>query len=382
MPDTSQSFQGARAELQEAGHRLVCGGAWSVQGIAGLRARLDRLAWPVTGMLTLDCAQVIQLDTAGAWSLHHLIQARTAQGLVVRLQGLRPEQETLLRLIAARAPQTAAAAPPVPRHTILELLGRQGWHWLEQIRGMLYFIGVNAVALARTLRRPGHLRWRQIFSNIQQAGFDALPIIGLLSFLIGMVIAYQGSVQLARFGANIYIADLVGLAVLRELAPMMVAIIVAGRSGSAYAAQIGTMQVAEEIDALRSMGISPFELLVLPKLLAMLIVLPLLTVYADLLGVIGGMVVASSHMQVEVTAFLDRFDDAVKPATFLFGVGKTPVFAVIITLVGCYSGFQAQGSADSVGRQTTASVVQSIFLIIIADAIFSVASSLSHTGWK
>ena len=382
MLDSNRTFAGASVELQETGRRLVCGGDWSIQGISGFRARLNQLAWPAEGTLVIDFSRVVNVDTAGVWSLQHLIQARTAQGLNVRLAGMRPEHAALLRLVEARAPQVGIAATPAPRQALLEQLGRHAWHWVEQTRGMLYFIGENVVTLARALRQPAHLRFRHILSNIQQAGFDAIPIIGLLSFLIGMVVAFQGAVQLARFGANIYIVDLVGFSMLRELAPMMVAIIVAGRSGSAYAAQIGTMKVAEEIDALRGMGISPLELLVLPKLIALLIVLPLLTVYADFLGVLGGMVVASGQLHVDAYAFLDRFDDAVKPATFLFGVGKAPVFAVIITMVGCYSGFQAQGSADSVGRQTTKSVVQSIFLIIIADAIFSVASGFSNPAFK
>ena len=219
------------------------------------------------------------------------------------------------------------------------------------------------------------------FQNIALGAFFG-SFVGLLSFLIGMVIAYQGSVQLARYGANIFIADLVGHAILRELAPMMAAIIVAGRSGSAYAAQIGTMKVTEEIDALRTMGVSPLELLVLPKLIALMIALPLLTVFADFTGVLGGMLVASTQLDVDVNTFLDRFDDAIKASTFLFGVGKAPVFAAIIALVGCHAGFQARGSADSVGRQTTVSVVQSIFLIIVADAIFSIVANVAGLGMK
>ncbi len=382
MPELNPLSAGASVALQEAGHRLVCSGDWSVQGISGFRMRLDQLAWPKAGALVIDFSKVVHLDTAGVWTLHHLRQARQAQGLQVQLEGMRPEHDALLRLVEARAPQMPMIGRQVPRQSGLQWLGQKGWHGVEQTQGMLHFIGENVVALLRALRQPTHLRFRHILSNVQQAGFDAIPIVGLLSFLVGMVVAFQGAVQLSRFGANIFIADLVGLSMLRELAPMMVAVIVAGRSGSAYAAQIGTMKVSEEIDALRGMGISPMELLVLPKLLAMLIVLPLLTVYADFLSVIGGMVVANGQLHVDAYAFLDRFDDAVKPATFLFGVGKAPVFAVIITLVGCYSGFQAQGSADSVGRQTTTSVVQSIFLIIIADAIFAIASSLLNTVFK
>jgi phospholipid/cholesterol/gamma-HCH transport system permease protein len=211
-----------------------------------------------------------------------------------------------------------------------------------------------------------------VLHNLQTAGFDALPIVGLLSFLMGVVISYQGADQLQRFGANIFIVDLVSLSMLRELSPLMTAIIVAGRSGSAYAAQIGTMKVTEEIDALRTIGIGPIELLVLPKMLALIITLPLLTIYADITGVLGGMIMASTKLGVSFDVFLDRIGNAVSLSSFLTGVGKAPVFAAIISLVGCFQGFQVSGSADSVGRQTTVSVVQSIFLVILADALFSV----------
>lgn len=379
MPDTHRIA--ASFELLESGQRLICAGDWSIQGIPGLRTRLEHCTWPSQGDLSIDFSRVSRLDTAGVWTLYRLMQACKAQGVAVKLSGMHPEHEELLRMVEARTPQLTPSLKTTPL-TLLQQLGQHGWRWVSQTLGMLSFVGENCVTLLHLLRHPSRLRFRSILSQAQQAGLDALPIIGLLSFLIGMVVAFQGSVQLARFGANIYIADLVGLAMLRELAPMMVAIIVAGRSGSAYAAQIGTMKVSEEIDALRSMGISPLELLVLPKLLGLLIALPLLTVYADILGVLGGMVVASAQLQIDAYVFLDRFDDAVKPAAFLFGIGKAPVFAVIITLAGCYAGFQAQGSADSVGRQTTASVVQAIFLIIIADAIFSIAASMGKLGFR
>ncbi|MBT9614416.1 MAG: MlaE family lipid ABC transporter permease subunit [Burkholderiales bacterium] len=381
MPESSTANVGASVVLLEAGHRLVCGGDWSVHGIAGLRARLAKLSWGVSGELVIDFSQVTRLDTAGVWVLHHIEMDRVQHGQAVRVEGMHAQYATLRGLVESRAPQKIETLN-APAPGLLEALGRKAWHWFEQTRGMLHFMGENTVALLRALKSPRHLRFRHIFANIQQAGFDALPIVGLLSFLIGMVIAYQGAVQLARYGANIFIADLVGHATLRELAPMMVAIIVAGRSGSAYAAQIGTMKVTEEIDALRTMGVSPLELLVLPKLIALMITLPLLTVFADFTGVLGGMLVASTQLDVDIYTFLDRFDDAIKASTFLFGVGKAPVFALIIALVGCYSGFQARGSADSVGRQTTVSVVQSIFLIIIADAIFSIVASATNLGWK
>jgi ABC transport permease subunit len=200
-----------------------------------------------------------------------------------------------------------------------------------------------------------------MLSNLRSAGFDALPIVGLLSFLLGIVVAYQGADQLRQYGANIFIADLVGLSMLREFAPLITAIIIAGRSGSAYAAQIGTMSVTEEIDALRTLGIAPLDLLVLPKILALSIALPLLTVFADVLGVFGGMLMARAQLGVGFGEFLDRFVKAVSVTAYLVGICKAPVFAFIIAVVGCFQGFRTRGGADSVGRQTTRSVVQSIF---------------------
>jgi phospholipid/cholesterol/gamma-HCH transport system permease protein len=225
---------------------------------------------------------------------------------------------------------------------------------------------------------PSRIRWRPILHNIQLAGVQALPITGLLSFLMGIVIAYQGATQLQRFGANIFIADLVGLSMVRELSPLLTAIIVAGRSGSAYTAQIGTMKVTEEIDALRTIGVVPQELLVLPKMLALIVVLPLLTVYTDVTGVLGGMIMARSRLDVSFEAFLNRLDDAISLSSYVTGISKAPVFAMIIALVGCYRGFQVTGSAESVGRETTLSVVQSIFLVITTDALFSVVFNVLH----
>ncbi len=211
--------------------------------------------------------------------------------------------------------------------------------------------------------------------NIRTAGVDAIPIVGLLSFLLGIVIAYQGADQLRQYGANIFVVDLVGLSILREFAPLITAIIIAGRSGSAYAAQIGTMVVTEEIDAMRTLGIVPLELLVLPKILALLIVMPLLTVFADVLGVMGGMIMAHVQLGVGYSEFIDRFAKTIGATAYLIGICKAPVFAMIIAIVGCFQGFCTKGSADSVGQQTTLAVVQSIFLVIIADALFSIAFS-------
>jgi phospholipid/cholesterol/gamma-HCH transport system permease protein len=347
-----------------------CAGVWTVQGIAPVEQRLAAHASTDAGKWVIDGSAISALDTAGAWLLHRTMRALEQRGATVRISGLRPEFNTLLQLIAASA-ATAEPAAPV-KISLLASIGQQAWRYLLGVSDMLAFIGESAIAFLRSLAQPHRIRWRPILHNLQTAGFEALPIVGLLSFLMGVVIAYQGADQLQRFGANIFIADLVGLSMLRELSPLLTAIIVAGRSGSAYAAQIGTMKISEEIDALRTIGIGPQELLVQPKILALVIALPLLTVYADVAGVLGGMLMANSMLDISFSVFLDRLEDALSLSSFLTGIIKAPVFAVIIALVGCFQGFQVSGGADSVGRQTTVSVVQSIFLVIVADALFSV----------
>jgi phospholipid/cholesterol/gamma-HCH transport system permease protein len=274
---------------------------------------------------------------------------------------------------------TAAAPRPFPTPAapgVLERTGRRSIHALGQGRALLAFNGETAVALAGSIAHPSRLRIRPILYNIRTAGFDALPIVGVLVLLIGVVVAYQGADQLQRYGANIFVVDLVGLSMLREFAPLVTAIIVAGRSGSAYTAQIGTMAVTEEIDAMRTLAIPPIDMLVLPKLIALVIVMPLLTVYADALGLLGGMLMARSRLGIGIEDFVDRLELAVDMSAYLVGIGKAPVFAAIIAVVGCYQGFQTRGGADAVGRNTTRSVVQSIFLVIVADALFSIAFSI------
>jgi len=350
--------------------RVSCTGAWVMQEIEQLNQQLKLTVWLANGNLIFDCTALTALDTTGAWLLQQTIQSLQQHGHAVTLNGLKPEFHTLLQLVSYSVNTPNTPAPPQPN--LLTRIGRRAWYSMIRVSEMLVFIGETAIVLWHSLLQPRRIRWRAILHNLQSAGFEALPIVGLLSFLMGLVISYQGADQLQRFGANIFIADLVGLSMLRELSPLLTAIIVAGRSGSAYAAQIGTMKVTEEIDALRTIGVGPTELLVIPKLLALVIALPLLTVYADVAGLFGGMIMASSKLDVSFTVFLDRLTDAVSLSSFLTGVGKAPVFAAIIALVGCHQGFQVTGSADSVGRQTTVSVVHSIFLVILADAIFSI----------
>ncbi|MFA6922326.1 MAG: ABC transporter permease [Gallionella sp.] len=360
----------ARLAISGDGKSVRCSGDWIVRKIALLEQHITQIAWPETGDLMFEGTELTALDTTGAWLLHRTARALELRGQHVTFTGLRPEFKTLLDLVASCAvkPET----PPPVRPDLLTRIGQKSWQGWLSLSGMLAFIGETSLILLQSLIQPRNIRWRPILHNLQTAGFEALPIVGLLSFLMGLVIAYQGADQLQRFGANIFIADLVGLSMLRELSPLLTAIIVAGRSGSAYAAQIGTMKVTEEIDALRTIGVGPTQLLVLPKLIALIIALPLLTVYADVTGVLGGMIMARSKLDVSFDVFLDRLGDAVSLSSFLTGVGKAPVFAAIIALVGCYQGFQVTGSADSVGRQTTVSVVQAIFLVILSDALFSI----------
>ena len=292
------------------------------------------------------------------------------------ITGLQPAFARLLDVVAQQVTDQANLAPAINQPASrLERIGRSTSAVLEETIALSSFVGENAIAIAGSFAHPARIRWRPILYNIRSAGFDALPIVGLLSFLLGIVVAYQGADQLRQYGANIFVADLVGLSMLREFAPLITAIIIAGRSGSAYAAQIGTMTVTEEIDAMRTIGIRPLELLVLPKVIALVIALPLLTVFADVLGVFGGMIMARSQLGISFGEFQDRFVKAVSITAYMVGIGKAPVFAIIISVVGCFQGFRTKGGADSVGRQTTRSVVQSIFLVIVADALFSIAFS-------
>lgn len=357
---------------------LTLSGCWSVAGIGTAGPQLASLRIAGKTQLLANAEGIEVLDTAGAWLLQKLLTRLRDQGSVVTLQGLRPEFAKLLSVMAEPAadPAGVAAAAPAASPSALAELGRLVSAAFEQGLALLSFVGETTLALLACVAQPARWRWRPILYNIRSAGFDALPIVGLLSFLLGIVVAYQGADQLRQYGANIFVADLVGLSMLREFAPLITAIIIAGRSGSAYAAQIGTMAVTEEIDAMRTLGIAPLELLVLPKIMALVIALPLLTVFADIMGVFGGMIMAHSQLGVGFGEFLERFVKAVSITSYAVGIGKAPVFAAIIALVGCFQGFRTHGGADSVGRQTTRAVVQSIFLVIVADAMFSIAFSV------
>ncbi len=370
-----QVSEPARIEL--SGTQAFCVGSWTLAGLAGLEQRLSELDAPSQD-LVLDGSRLQALDTSGALRLLQWVQRLEHAGCTVQYVDWRASDQALLHLVQQRW-QAWDDHPHPPPQAALSLIAQIGQHAVEQLRralGFITFTGEVAVTLGRLLINPRQIRWRPLLAVLETAGAHALPIVGLLSFLMGLVIAYQGGVQLRNYGANIFVVELVALTMLRELAPLLTAIIVAGRTGSAFTAQIGTMRVTEEVDALATIGISPMALLVVPKLLGLMIALPLLALFADIAGIIGGMVMAALMLGVAFPDFLDRLPMAVDLTSLLIGLGKAPVFAAIIALVGCYQGFQVSGSAESVGHHTTLSVVQAIFLVIVVNAVFSVALSI------
>ena len=366
-------YRAARISLA-SDNTLRCEGAWTLAHLADLERQILSLPMPLSAPINCDAGAIDAMDTGGAWLLKRTLNQFERRGCSASLNGLSADFATLMQTVA-RSWSQAEQLKPVPPSSLMERLGRMAWDYGANLRNALRFTGEAATVFCSLLAHAQQFRWRVLLANLQIDGLNAMPIIGLLSFLMGIVIAYQGSEQLRTFGANIFIVDLVGISLLREIAPLLTAILVAGRSGSAYAAQIGTMRVTEELDAMRSLGISPMSLLVIPRALALIIALPLLTVFADAVGVFGGMLVALSQLGVTFTEFLNRFEYAILLRHYLIGIGKTPVFAGIIALVGCYQGFQVFGGVDSVGRHTTISVVQAIFLVIVTDAFFSILFS-------
>ena len=358
---------------EDAPERRVCRlqGAWNAQGLA----REPNAHLPAgTRHVTLD-ASATTLDTPGALLLVRSMAQWQSAGATVDVSGLSPPQQQLLDLVRQRA----LALPPAARRLgLLGDIGRATLIALDELRALLAFVGELVWRGAPLLLQPWRVRWREVIHEIDAAGLRAIGIIGLLSFLIGMVMAYQAGATLATYGANILIVNLVSIITLRELGPLLTAILVAGRTGSSYTAQIGTMRITEEVDALRALGLSPFEMLVLPKVIALVITLPLLALFADVMGLAGGGVVAAVGYGVPLSEYVARIPQVVGLKTLVLGLVKAPVFAVIIALVGCMQGLRVAGSAAAVGRATTVSVVQAIFLVIVIDASFSVLYNLLH----
>lgn len=325
----------------------------------------------------LQCVKEFQCQPITHIAINHL-DANAARVLLKLIgqdpqqwpPGLTTEQQGLLTLLTqyTAQPVPAQAAPLNP----LASLGLLSLKALRHGQELLSFVGQVFIMMVQWIRHPRHLKLNLLLDVVQRDGVHAVPIIALLAFLLGAVIAFQGGLQLATYGANIFVVELISLIMLREMAPLICAVIVAGRSGSAYTAQLATMQINQEIVALKSLGQDPFVWLVLPKLLGLMIVMPLLTILSMLAGIGGGMVVAAVQLELSALEFLQRFATEVAPAHFWAGLIKAPFFALIIVVVGCMQGFLAQGGAESVGHKTTRSVVQSIFMVIITNAIFSI----------
>jgi phospholipid/cholesterol/gamma-HCH transport system permease protein len=355
---------------------LSIGGRWTVDSVKWLDSPLRRLS--PTGIATarFDLAGLQELDTAGAWLIERTRRALVSAGVSVAIDGARPDHARLLRRISE-----AGALPPVTpvrRRPIIDFVaavGEGAVDALRQTRDLVGFFGLVIVTGLRVILHPGRIRIVSTVSHIERVGMSALPIVGLISFLVGVVLAYQGVDQLRQFGAEVYTANLVGIAVLREMGILLTAIVVAGRSGSAFTAQIGTMMVNEEVDALRTLGLDPIEVLVLPRILALVVALPLLTFFADAMALLGGSLMLVVLIDATLPQIAQQLRDMVPLSHFWVGLSKAPVFAFLIAMVGCFEGLRVTGSAESVGRLTTQSVVESIFLVIVFDAVFSVLFS-------
>ncbi|MHB1669216.1 MlaE family ABC transporter permease [Thiomonas sp.] len=379
MPDSASptEMQSAHAQWLAGGgaapgvRHLQLAGNWTVQGLDPA----PRLRLPAGCRAVRLAASDWQLDTAGALVLARSLQAWIDAGVEVDRAGLAVAQNQLIELVQERM-TAAPRRQPRPHAGLLGDLGRAGAAAWREGREFMTFVGELAWRGPPLLARFWRIRWREVVAEVDAAGIRALGIIGLLSFLIGMVMAYQGGATLATYGANILIVNLVAIITLRELGPLLAAILVAGRTGSSYTAQLGTMRITEEIDALRALGLSPFEVLVFPKVLALVITLPLLSLFADVMGLAGGGVVASMGYGVSWSEYISRIPQVVSAQTLALGLVKAPVFAVIIALVGCMQGLRVSGSAAAVGRATTVSVVQAIFLVIVIDAGFSILYNL------
>ena len=333
---------------------------------------------PKRAIILLD--KLTSLDTTGAFLILRLEDRLRARGLSVSRERGNQAHHDLLALVARQQPEEPIFLPkPVPLLGFVEDIGRATVAILNNFGILLSFFGAVVWTWLRGLFHPRRLRLVPLVYHMERAGVRAMPIVGLISFLIGAVVVNQGAVQLEKFGAEILVSDLVGIAVLRELGILLTAVILAGRSGSAFTAQIGSMVLNEEVDALRTMGLDPIEVLVLPRVFALLITLPLLTFYADILGLLGGWLMAFVSLDIDFLQFMTRLQEATSWHDFAIGIIKSVFFAIIIAVVGCFHGLVVARNAESVGRHTTASVVEAIFMVIVLDAFFAVF--FTTIGW-
>lgn len=365
--------------LEEGGNLLAISGEWTLRHYPALQHSLAGLPLK-TAPQRLDFTGLERLDTSGAILLARLLGTEWLQSPEAVL-GLSAERRTLLRTVGGaleRLPPQFDVRSSNAVVDVLAQIGRTSEAIWQHITGLLGFMGLTLAVLTTTLLRPRRWRITGLVNQVEQTGLNAVPIVALLTFLVGAVVAFLGNTVLAEFGASIYTVDLVAYSFMREFGVLLAAILLAGRTASAFAAQIGSMKANEEIDALRVQGLHPIELLVLPRVLGLMITLPMLTFIAVVSGLTGGATVSLLVLDIPVPRFLGILED-ISLRHFLVGMVKAPVFAFLIALVGCLEGFRAGGNAESVGAHTTSAVVQSIFLVILLDAL--AALFFVEIGW-
>jgi len=350
---------------------IAAGGLWTIDHVSNLQPVVDGLVIDRSAHAEVDFRKIERMDTAGAYLAAQLLSRfdDSTSHLVLSNQNVDSILETVNRYKAS-----SAVRKPRPNALIkiIERIGKATLDSLELAACFVVFIGDITRHLIATIARPARFRFSLTMTQIELSGFNAIPIISLISFLIGIVIAYQGALQLGKLGAEIYTIDLLAVTILREMGILLSAIVIAGRSGSTFAAEIGSMKINEELDAMHTIGMNPMEILILPRVLGLTISLPILTLIANFFGVIGGGLMVWLVMDVSPTMFINQFVSSLSPWTFWVGLIKAPVFAAIIAVIGCYEGMQVSGSAESLGTHTTRAVVESIFLIIVFDALFSI----------
>jgi phospholipid/cholesterol/gamma-HCH transport system permease protein len=362
--------------VEDGADVLYLKGAWRLANLTSIVRALRALQLRANRFV-LDGSRLEALDTAAGFTLYtHLVRLGCTEATVLPRR-FDVRHERLMKLVHERMKCPPAAARSV-HLGLVQRIGAAAIAVSRHLRSHTGFVGALALETLEVLLKPRRFRVRETVSQFEAVGLDAIPIVGLVTFLIGVVFAYLLGQQALRYGANIFVVDGVGLAMCRELSPMLAAIIVAGRSGAAFTAQIGTMKVQEEIDAIATLGLSPVQVLVIPRVLAIMVALPLLVFIGDVCGIAGGMLVAGWQLDVPPRAFIDRLHDVLPLSAFVVGVVKAPVFAAFIAVIACRMGLLVARDARSVGVNTTSTVVQSVVSVIVLDAVFAVV--FQHLG--
>lgn len=361
-----------RLSTTTEGPCLHLAGHWGLARLTEIQASLNGLPTLAGRPLQIQGGELQALDSAAAMLLIQGLQARGVVWTDALLQDFARRHLELLALVAERL--QLPAEPVVARKGWLTRLGELAMAALAGGRSMLAFVGHVGQALGEVLLHPTRLRPRELFTQLEVVGLEALVIVGLMTFLVGLVFAHLLATQIEKFGANIFVVDGVALALTRELGPLLTAVLVAGRSGAAFTAQIGAMKVTEELDAITTLGLSPYQVLVLPRLLAIVMVMPLLTFFGDLTGLLGSALIASQQLDITFFTFFGRLKDVLTLKSLFYGLYKAPVFAVAIALIACRNGFAVTRDARSVGERTTSTVVQSLVAVILINAAFAVTS--------